>query len=101
MDLMKFMDKLYTTDANFKIIRNKYYYRYNKRRLIDPDPSRYRYLIMYKNKAIMKLTPPDHYYPVWSVNITQPVDDIHLIESVINLLPQTETFLFESEAVLC
>lgn len=60
MDLIKFMDKLYNTDANFKIVRNKYYYRYNKRKLIDPDPSRYRYL-----------------------------------------LPQTETFLFESETELC
>ena len=78
MDLIKFMDKLYNTDANFKIIRNKNHYRYNKRKLIDPDPSRYRYLILYKNKAIMKLTPPDHYYSVWSVNINQPVNDIHL-----------------------
>lgn len=101
MNLMKFIDKLYDTDANFKIVCNKYYYGHNKNNRINPDPSRYRYLIMWKNKAIMKLTPPDYYYPVWSVNICQPVDDIHLIESVINLLPQTETFLFESEAVLC
>lgn len=101
MDLMKFMDKLYTTDSNFKIIRNKNHYGFDKSTKIDLDPSRYRYLILYKNKAIMKLTPPDHYYPVWSVNICQPVDDMHLIESVINLLPQTETFLFESETTLC
>lgn len=101
MDLMKFINKLYNTDANFKIVRNKCYYGHNKNNRINPDPSRYRYLIMYKNKAIMKLTPPDHYYPIWSVNIAQPVDDIHLIESIINLLPQTETFLFESETELC
>ena len=100
MDLMKFMDELYTTDSNFKIVRNKYYYGHNKNNGIDSDPSRYRYLMMYKNKAIMKLTPPDHYYPVWSVNIAQPVDDIQLIKLVINLLPQTETFLFESETTL-
>lgn len=61
---MKFIDKLYSTDANFKIIRNKYYYGYDKHSKINPDPSRYRYLILYKTKAIMKLTPPDHYYPV-------------------------------------
>lgn len=101
MDLMKFMDELYTTDSNFKIVRNKYYYGHNKNNGIDSDPSRYRYLLMWQNKAIMKLTPPDHYYPVWSVNVTQPVDNMHLIESVINLLPQTETFLFESETKLC
>ena len=100
MNLMKFMDKLYTTNSNFKIVRNKYYYGHNKNNRINPDPSRYRYLMMYKNKAIMKLTPPDHYYPVWSVNIAQPVDDIQLIKLVINLLPQTETFLFESETTL-
>ena len=80
MNLIKFMDELYTTDSNFKIVRNKNYYGYDKRKLIDPDPSRYRYLIMYKNKAIMKLTPPDHYYSVWSVNINQPVNDIHLMK---------------------
>ena len=101
MNLIKFMDELYTTDSNFKIVRNKYYYGHNKNNRINPDPSRYRYLMMYKNKAIMKLTPPDHYYPVWSVNIAQPVDDIQLIESVINLLPQSETFLFGSETTLC
>lgn len=101
MNLMTFIDKLYTADANFKIVRNKNYYGNNKNNGIDSDPSRYRYLILYKNKAIMKLTPPDHYYPVWSVNICQPVDDMHLIESVISLLPQTEQFLFESETALC
>lgn len=101
MDLMKFMDKLYTTDSNFKIIRNKNHYVFDNSTKIDPDPSRYRYLILYKNKAIMKLTPPDHYYPVWSVNICQPVNDMHLIESVVDLLPQTEQFLFESETELC
>lgn len=101
MDLMKFMDKLYTTDSNFKIVRNEYYYGYDKHNKINPDPSRYRYLITWQNKAIMKLTPPDHYYQIWSVNICQPVNDIHLIESVVDLLPQTETFLFESETTLC
>ena len=101
MDLMKFMDKLHNADANFKIVRNKYYYGHNKNNGIDSDPSRFRYLILYENKAIMKLTPPDHYYSVWSVNVAQPVDDIQLIKLVINLLPQTETFLFESETKLC
>ena len=101
MDLMKFMDKLYTTDSNFKIVRNEYYYGYDKHNKINPDPSRYRYLITWQNKAIMKLTPPDHYYQIWYVNIAQPVDNMHLIELVINLLPQSETFLFESETTLC
>ena len=101
MNLIKFMDELYTTDSNFKIVRNKYYYGYDKNNRINSDPSRYRYLIMWQNKAILKLTPPDHYYPVWSVSIAQPVDDIQLIESVINLLPQSETFLFGSETKLC
>lgn len=101
MDLNTFMNKLYDTDANFKIVRNKYYYVFDKSTKIDPDPSRYRYLIIWKNNEIMKLTPPDHYYPVWSLNVCQPVNDMHLIESVINLLPQTEQFLFESETTLC
>lgn len=101
MDLNTFMNKLYNTDDNFKIVRNKNHYVFDKSTKIDLDPSRYRYLILYKNKAIMKLTPPDNYYPVWSLNICQPVNDMHLIESVINLLPQTEQFLFESETTLC
>lgn len=80
MDLIKFTDKLYNTDANFKIVRNKYYYGYDKSNMINLDPSRYRYLIMWKNNEIMKLTPPDHYYPVWSLNICQPVNDMHLMK---------------------
>ena len=52
MDLMKFMDELYTTDSNFKIVRNKYYYGHNKNNEIDSDPSRYRYLLMWQRQVI-------------------------------------------------